>query len=85
MAVAERLPDGGAELCGPAKQAGEEDRPGQEAERARSEEGLTGVEGNPHARRPHDIAEHLVQEHGIDHALEPATEGITTMQDQGDN
>jgi hypothetical protein len=34
---------------------------------------------------PHDIAEHLVQEHGIDLALEQATEGITTAQERGDN
>ena len=34
---------------------------------------------------PHDIAEHLVQECGIDLALERATEGITAAQDQGDN
>ncbi len=34
---------------------------------------------------PHDIAEHLVQEHGIDLALEHATEGITIAQERGDN
>ena len=34
---------------------------------------------------PHDIAEHLVQEHGIELALERATEEITTAHEQGDN
>ena len=34
---------------------------------------------------PHNIAEHLVQEHGIDLALERATEGIAEAQEQGDN
>ena len=34
---------------------------------------------------PHSISEHLVQEHGIDHALERATEGIAAAQEQGDN
>jgi hypothetical protein len=34
---------------------------------------------------PHDIAEQLVQEHGIDLALEQATEGISTAHEQGDN
>jgi hypothetical protein len=34
---------------------------------------------------PHDIAEHLVQEHGIELALEWATEGITTANERGDN
>ncbi len=32
-----------------------------------------------------NIAEHLVREHGIDLALERATEGITAAQEQGDN
>ena len=34
---------------------------------------------------PIAIAEHLVQENGIDLALEQATEGITTAQERGDN
>ena len=34
---------------------------------------------------PQEIADHLVEEHGIDLALERATEGITTAQEQGDN
>ena len=34
---------------------------------------------------PHDIAEHLVQEHGIDLALDRATEGTTAAYHQGDN
>ncbi len=34
---------------------------------------------------PHDIAEYLVQEHGIELALERATEGITTANERGDN
>ena len=34
---------------------------------------------------PHDIAEHLVQEHGVEGALERATEGIAEAQEQDDN
>ena len=34
---------------------------------------------------PHSISEHLVQEHGIELALERATEEITTAHEQGDN
>ncbi len=34
---------------------------------------------------PHVIAEHLVQEHGLERALVRATEGTTAAQEQGDN
>ena len=34
---------------------------------------------------PQDIAEHLIQEHGVEGALERATEEITAAQEQGDN
>ena len=34
---------------------------------------------------PHDIAEYLVQEHGIDLALERATDEIITAHEKGDN
>jgi hypothetical protein len=34
---------------------------------------------------PHAIAEHLIQEHGMDHALEKATEGTSAAQEDGDN
>ncbi len=34
---------------------------------------------------PQAIAEHLVQEHGLEGALDRATEGTTAAQNQGDN
>ncbi len=34
---------------------------------------------------PHVIAEHLVQEHGLERALDRATKGTTAAQEQGDN
>ncbi len=34
---------------------------------------------------PHVIAEYLVQEHGLEGALDRATEGTTAAQEQGDN
>ena len=34
---------------------------------------------------PHLIAEQLVQEHGLEGALDRATEGTTAAQDRGDN
>ena len=34
---------------------------------------------------PHVIAEYLVQEHGLERALDRATEGTTAAQEQGDN
>ncbi len=34
---------------------------------------------------PHVIAEYLVQEHGLEGALDRATEGTTAAQDRGDN
>jgi hypothetical protein len=34
---------------------------------------------------PHSISEHLVQEHGIDGAVERATEGISAAHERGDN
>ena len=34
---------------------------------------------------PEAIAEHLVEEHGLDHALEKATEGTSVAQRDGDN
>ena len=34
---------------------------------------------------PHDISEHLVQEHGIDGAVERVTEGIFAAQERDDN
>ncbi len=34
---------------------------------------------------PHVIAEYLVQEHGLERALDRATKGTTASQEQGDN
>ena len=34
---------------------------------------------------PFEIANHLIQEHGLERALEQATEGTTAAQQQGDN
>ncbi len=34
---------------------------------------------------PSAIAEHLVQEHGLERALDRATQGTTAAQEQGDN
>ena len=34
---------------------------------------------------PNDIAEHLVREHGVELALERATEGIAEAKEKGDN
>ncbi len=34
---------------------------------------------------PSVIAEHLVQEHGLERALDRATEGTTAAREQGDN
>ena len=34
---------------------------------------------------PQQIAEYLVQEHGLDHALQKAFEGVTAAQKGGDN
>ena len=81
---AERLPDDGSELRGPAECVGEEDRAGHEAEEAEPEEKLTGRPG-PNAQRLREIADHLIEEHGLEGALEQATEGTTTAQHEGDN
>ena len=41
---------------------------------------------NPDRRDdPQAIAEYLVQEHGLERALDRATEGTTAAQEQGDN
>ncbi len=41
---------------------------------------------NPDLRDdPHVIAEYLVQERGLERALDRATEGTTAAQEQGDN
>jgi hypothetical protein len=34
---------------------------------------------------PHDIADYLIKEHGLERALEQATEGIATAHERGDN
>ena len=43
------------------------------------------VSGIQMSDAPDQIAAHLVQEHGLDRALQKAIEGATTAQEAGDN
>jgi hypothetical protein len=58
---------------------------GHEAERVRCTETFLNLERIHMSNDLNDIVKFLVQEHGIEFALERASEGVIAAQDQGDN